>query len=322
MSSDLAYWHLAPGRGELRPVTLPPVGEGEVRVRSRFGAISRGTERLVARGEVPDSEHQRMRAPFQDGDFPFPVKYGYINVGTVEAGPEALLDRDVFCLYPHQTRYVVPIEAVTVLPAGLPARRAILAANTETALNALWDAAPRLGDRIAVIGAGAVGCLVARLASRLPGTRVQLIDIDERRAGTAEALDVDFRLPDTADGDCDLVVHASGHGDGLATALSLAGFEATVLELSWYGTREVRAPLGGAFHSKRLTLRASQVGHIATARRARHDYASRLALALSLLDDPALDALIDADSRFDELPGIMSELAAGGGASLCRCIRY
>jgi len=322
VSDDRAFWHLAPGRGELRPVTLPALRDGHVRVRSRFGAISQGTERLVARGEVPESEYQRMRAPFQDGDFPFPVKYGYINVGTVEAGPPELLDRDVFCLHPHQSRYVVPASAVTVLPAELPARRAILTANTETALNALWDAAPRIGDRIAVVGAGAVGCLVARLASRLPGTRVQLIDIDAGRRDIAEALGLDFRAPDTADGECDLVVHASGHGEGLATGLSLAGFEATVLELSWYGTREVSAPLGGAFHSRRLTLRASQVGHIATARRARHDYASRLQLALSLLDDPALDALIDAEGRFDELPDIMAALADGTGGGLCRCITY
>jgi len=328
VSGERAYWSTAPGRGELRAVDLPEPAVDEVRVRSRFGAISQGTERLVARGEVPVSERMRMRAPFQDGDFPFPVKYGYINIGTVEAGSAALLGRQVFCLHPHQTRYVVPASAVTVLPDGLPPRRAVLAANMETALNALWDAAPRLGDRIAVVGAGVVGCLVARLASRIPGTRVQLIDVAPERSDIAAALGLTFASPDKALPDCDLVVHASGHGAGLTTALELAGFEATVLELSWYGTREVLAPLGGAFHSRRLTLRASQVGHVATAQRARHDHASRLQVALSLLADPALDALIDAECRFDELPGIMAELAeptgpAGGRASaLCRCIRY
>lgn len=317
-----ALWFVAPGSAELRSETLRSPGPDEVLVRARFGAISRGTESLVVRGAVPASERERMRAPFQEGDFPFPVKYGYINVGTVEAGPAELLGRDVFCLHPHQSRYVVPAASVTVLPDGVPLARAALTANLETAINALWDAGPRIGDRIAVVGAGAVGSLVAWLAAAIPGTRVQLIDVDASRERVADALDCDFAAPDTALGDCDLVVHASGNEAGLATALSLAGFEATVLELSWYGEPSVAVPLGHAFHAQRLTLRSSQVGHVAGARRARRDYAARLQLALSLLQAPAVDVLLDRRSRFADLPGVFAALAAGKDRSLCHLIDY
>ncbi len=242
---------------------------------------------LVYRGEVPASEFERMRAPFQQGDFPGPVKYGYASVGRVEQGPQALVGREVFCLYPHQTRYNVPADAVHPLPEGVPPARAVLAANMETAVNALWDAAPRVGDRIAVVGAGVLGLLVAWLAARMPGCEVEVIDTNAARAPVAGRLGVAFTSPDTARPDADLVVHASGSAAGLATSLRLAAFEATVLEMSWHGQHPVTLPLGEAFHSRRLTLRSSQVGHVATAQRARWSHRRRLALALALLRDPA-----------------------------------
>ncbi|MGB5736378.1 MAG: zinc-binding alcohol dehydrogenase, partial [Thiohalocapsa sp.] len=274
-----AFWVTAPSQGEIRGAVLPALPEGWVRVRTRFSGISRGTEALVFRGEVPVSEYQRMRAPFQDGDFPAPVKYGYINVGEVEQGPSALLGRMVYALYPHQTCYQLPADAVTPLPDSIPPGRAVLAANLETAVNGLWDAAPRIGDRISVVGGGTLGCLVAWLAGRMPGCRVELIDINPARAGLAEALGVAFRAPGAATPDADLVVHASGAPAGLATALELAGFEATVLELSWFGKQQVTLPLGQGFHQRRLTLRSSQVGSIAMSQRARWDYRRRMGLA-------------------------------------------
>jgi len=317
-----ALWILKPGQARIGTETLPEPGPGEVRVRARFGAISRGTEALVFQGKVPPSQHQAMRAPFQAGVFPGPVKYGYINVGTVEAGPEELQGRDVFCLYPHQTRYVVPATAVTPLPEGLPPERAVLAANMETALNVVWDSAARPGDRIAMVGAGVVGCLVARLAGRIPGCTVTLVDTDPGRAAVAAALGVGFALPPDAPGDQDLVIHASGHPKGAATALGLAGVEATVVEASWYGDTPVLLPLGEAFHSQRLTLRSSQVGMVATAQRPRWDYARRMAKALELLLDPALDELVGGECGFDELPEVLARLAADPAGALCQRIRY
>ena len=317
-----AFWLRAPGAGEIRPVTLPEPKEDEVRVRTLRSAISRGTETLVFRGGVPPDQYAAMRAPFQEGDFPGPVKYGYLNVGAVERGPAELRGRTVFCLYPHQTAYVVPAGAVTVVPDGVPAARAVLAGTIETAVNALWDAAPLLGDRITVVGAGMVGCCVARLLSRFPAMQVTLSDVDPGRADVAAALGVDFALPADADGGCDLVVHASATSEGLQRSLELLAPEGTVIDLSWYGDNEVRLSLGGAFHSGRLGIRASQVGTVSPARRGRRTTADRLALALELLRDPAFDALLTGQSPFSELPDVMAQLTAGNLPALCHTITY
>ncbi|MGW3156290.1 zinc-dependent alcohol dehydrogenase [Streptomyces sp. NPDC001089] len=319
--SARAFWLHAPGRGEIRDVSLPEPAEGEVLVKALWSGVSRGTETLVFRGGVPHNQYETMRAPFQEGDFPGPVKYGYLSVGVVEEGPEHLLGRTVFCLYPHQTRYVVPASAVTPLPAGVPAERAVLAGTLETAVNALWDAAPLIGDRIAVIGGGMVGCSVAALLARFPGVRLQLVDADPARAEVAAALGAEFAAPAEARGECDLVVHASATEQGLARALELLRPEGTVLELSWYGDRRVTLPLGEAFHSRRLSVRSSQVGTVSPARASR-TYAERLALALELLADPALDALITGESGFEELPEVMPRLASGEIPALCHRIRY
>jgi threonine dehydrogenase-like Zn-dependent dehydrogenase len=262
-----------------------------------------------------------MRAPFQAGDFPWPVKYGYANVGKVVEGPAELAGQTVFCLYPHQNRYRVPASAVTPLPKGLPAGRAILAANMETAVNGLWDGAPAVGDRIAVVGLGVVGLLVAWLASRIPGTRVTAIDTNTERQAVAEQLGLTFSNKTAAD-DHDLVIHASGNPSGLETALGLAGQEATIVEMSWYGDQLVSAPLGAAFHPRRLTLKSSQVGQIVPSRAPRWDYRKRLALALELLQDEVLEALITGECRFDELPKSMARILIDGRDTLCHRVVY
>lgn len=317
-----AFWIVEAGRGEIREEILPTPGSDQLLVRARRSGISRGTESLVFKGLVPSSQWQTMRCPFQTGEFPGPLKYGYASVGQIDAGPDALLGRRVFCLYPHQSAYVVPIGAVTLLPDNVPDTRAVLSANMETAVNGLWDAAPRLGDRISVVGAGVVGALVAALAARIPGVEVELVDSDPGRAGLAAALGCAFALPATAEGECDIVIHASGQPAGLETALRLAGFEATVLEMSWYGARRVPAPLGEAFHSRRLTLRSSQVGAVATAQRARWDFARRMKLAVSLLADPVFDALLTGQSTLDGLPDTLSRLADRADGTLCHSVIY
>jgi threonine dehydrogenase-like Zn-dependent dehydrogenase len=317
-----AFWLRAPGCGEIRPVTLPEPGRDDVMVRTLRSGVSRGTETLVFRGGVPAGQYAAMRAPFQEGDFPGPVKYGYLNVGAVEEGPPKLRGRTVFCLYPHQTAYVVPATAVVVVPEGVPPARAVLAGTVETAVNALWDVPPRLGDRVTVVGAGMVGCCVARVLRRFPAVQVTLVDVDAGRADVAAALGVDFALPaDAADGR-DLVVHASGTSAGLQRSLDLLAPEGTVIELSWYGDSEVQLSLGGAFHSRRLSIRASQVGTLSPARGERRTTTDRLALALDLLHDAAFDALVTEQSRFGELPDVMARLAAGSLPALCHTITY
>lgn len=319
-----AFWITQPNRGAILEQELPPPASGEARIRTLYSAISRGTELLVYRGGVPESEYARMRAPFQEGDFPGPVKYGYINVGIVEQGPDRWRGKHTFCLYPHQTRYNAPLNALHRIPRTVPLPRAILAANMETALNALWDARLRRGSRLSVVGAGAVGCLCAWLARRQYSADVELVDIDLARAPIAAALGVEFALPSQASGEAPVVIHTSATQDGLRTALSLSAFEGLVLELSWYGNEEPRVPLGAAFHSRRLTIKSSQVGHIAAPmrRRGRVTHRSRLRRALQLLNDPALDALIDSNGHFEELPQLMAALASGERRAICHRIHY
>ena len=317
-----AFWVAAPGRGEIRGEMLPAPSDGEVLVHALYSGISRGTEALVFSGRVPQSEHRRMRAPFQVGEFPAPVKYGYSSVGRIERGPRDLQDRTVFVLYPHQTRYIVPAQAVHLVPDGLPPGRAVLTANLETAINGVWDARPQVGDRVAVIGAGTVGCLTAWLVARIAGCEVELIDVNPRRSAVARALGVRFAEPAAAAQDADVVLHASGSPAGLELALQIAGFEARIVELSWFGDQTVALPLGGAFHAKRLTIASSQVGSVAVSQRARWDPRRRMQLALRLLEDASLDALITGESAFETLPKVMADLTASPGDTLCHRIRY
>jgi len=317
-----AFWVAEPGRGEIRAQPLRRPAAEEVLIRTLHSAISKGTESLVFCGGVPEGEWLRMRCPFQEGEFPAPVKYGYSAVGIVEDGPAEILGRRVFCLHPHQDRFVVPRGAVFVVPEDVPDRRATLAANMETAVNGLWDAVPGPGDRIAVIGAGVIGCLVAALAAQLPGTEVELIDIDPGRETIAAALGCHFAMPQKAKLEADLVIHASGAPAGLAAALTTAGFEATVIEMSWYGTKSVPLGLGGAFHSRRLTLRSSQVGAVPSHRQRRWSTRRRLTLALSLLRDPVFDQLLTGESGFAALPELMPRLAASSSGVLCHTVRY
>ena len=317
-----ALWYVAPGRAEIREERLGALAPGAVRVRALHGALSRGTEALVAAGRVPESEFTRMRAPHMGGTFPFPVKYGYATVGRVEEGPGGLAGRSVFALYPHQTLFDLPADAVVPLPAGVPPARAILSANMETALNATWDAGPGPFSCIAVVGAGVVGSLVGLLCKRLAGADVTLVDVNPARAEIAAALGLRFAMPDTAPTECDLVVHTSASAAGLVTALNLAGDEATVLELSWYGVGDVAVPLGGAFHSRRLKLVSSQVGKVAPSHRKDWSHRRRLETAIGMLTEPRLDALIAPAVAFHDLPARLPQILAPGSGILCQRIDY
>ncbi|MCE7516742.1 zinc-dependent alcohol dehydrogenase [Vreelandella titanicae] len=317
-----AFWVTNPAQGEMRREQLSPPAQDEVRIRTLYSGISRGTESLVFNGRVPESEFSRMRAPFQSGEFPAPVKYGYCSVGRVEQGPSVLLDKTVFCLFPHQDHYIVPASAVLEVPTNVPAKRAVLAANMETAINGVWDAEPMLGERITIMGAGVVGALVAYLCAQVPGVTVQLVDINPERRQLAEQLGATFCTPEQALHNQDCVIHASGQSAGLRQALALAGSEGRIIEMSWFGQGDIAIPLGGAFHSQRLTLKASQVGQLPPKLRPRWDYQRRLQLALSLLVDERLDALISGESDFAQLPTLAPQLFGRGSVELCHRLRY
>ena len=291
-------------------------------MRTVYTGISRGTESVVFRGEVPSGEHARMRAPFQEGDFPGPVKYGYLNVGVVESGPPALRGRTAFTLFPHQSAFVVPESAVAMVPEGVPARRAVLAGAVETAVNVLWDAAPLVGDRITVVGAGMIGFAVALVARGIPGVDVMVVDVDRSKAAVCERLGVRYAHPGVAAAERDLVVDASGSEGGLQFALEAVATEGEIIVASWFGDRPVRLELGRDFHSRRLTIRSSQVGMVSPRRRGSRTTTDRLALALRLLRDPAFDALLTDDSSWRDLPAVMAAVSDGSSPGLCHTIDW
>ena len=322
MLTATAFWVEKPGVGRLRHEQLPPPSEGDVVVRTLYTGVSRGTEASIFGGHVPVSEYERMRAPFQTGDFPGPVKYGYLNIGVVDSGPAPLVGTTVFTLYPHQSTFVVPADAVTPVPHDIPARRAVLAGAVETAINVLWDTAPMIGDRISVVGAGMIGCCVARLARGIPGVSVTLVDVNPAREVVADQLGVGFSDAATAPQDQDIVINTSGSGRGLQLALETVVTDGTVIEASWYGDRQATLMLGADFHSRRLTIRSSQVGAVASGRRETRTTRDRLVLALELLRDPAFDAVLTGESSWRTLPEVMAGLADGSRNDLCHTIDW
>ena len=315
----LALWTIGPGEVELRPAEPGPPQPGEAQARALVSGISRGTESLVFHGQVPPSERERMRCPLQEGEFPYPVKYGYAMVAAVEAGPPELVGRRVFGLHPHQSLFNAPASLLVPVPDDVSSARAALAPQMETALNATWDAGLRPGERVAVVGGGVIGLLTAYVAAKI--CEAVLIDVNPARRAVAEALGLAFALPEEAEGDRRTVFHASATSAGLNLALSLCAFEGQVIELSWFGDKPATVDLGGAFHSQRLTVRASQVGAVAPSHRAGWSYSRRLAEALSLCADPRLDGLVRAETPFAEMPSRMGTILADP-ATLCHLIRY
>jgi 2-desacetyl-2-hydroxyethyl bacteriochlorophyllide A dehydrogenase len=317
-----ALWYVAPGAAELRSTALVEPRTGEVLVRTLYSGISRGTERLVFEGRVPPGEYERMRLLTQEGDFSFPVKYGYAAVGVVESGPAEIKGHTVFALHPHQDWFVLPASAVVPIPDSVPPRRAVLTANLETAINALWDGKAAICDRIVVVGGGLVGLLAAALAARLPGAEVTVVDKLATRASLAQRLGAHFATPDAAPREADLVIHASASEAGLALALEIAGDEAMVVEASWHGKNPVRLPLGGAFHSRRLRLVSSQVGAVPPERRARWTARRRIEAAVRMLADDRFDVLLGEEIPFADLPRHLPRLLAAHAEGVGALVRY
>lgn len=322
-----ALWYTAPGKVELRPERLAPLAPGWLTIETHFSAISRGTEQLIWHGAIAESEWQRMRAPFQDGDFPFPVKYGYSAAGVVIDGPPEWIGTNTFALYPHQEVFALPAANAIRLPEGVPLKRATLAANMETALNAVWDSGAGPADRIVIVGAGVVGLLITFLVARLPGTQTYVVDVVPERRAIVEAFGATFVAAGEDAGaaigeDADVVFHTSASAGGLHTAIAACGFEAALVELSWYGNATIEIGLGGAFHAKRLRLVSSQVGHVATSRRARWTHGRRLQAAAGLLADDRLDALVGDTVPFDQLSTQMADILGGARGGLAPVIAY
>lgn len=323
----MALYYVAPHKTELKSVRVPFVAEPrspeDALIKTLWTGISRGTEKIIYEGCVPVSEYARMRAPFQEGAFPFPVKYGYCAVGLVQEGPPDLQGQAVFVLHPHQDMFAVPAASAIPLPAGLPPRRAVLAANMETALNVVWDSGAGPCDRALVVGAGTLGLLIASILSRIAGIDLTVTDKNGARRAIAEGFGARFALPaETASLEADVVFHTTGTGAGVATCLEACGFEGRVIEASWFGEGDASIPLGGAFHSKRLQIVSSQVGSVSPSRRPRWPHRRRLEAALQLLLDGRLDALITHEVLFSTLPEVLPDILRADADVLTAAVRY
>lgn len=304
--------------------------EKNVLIETLYSGISRGTESLVYHGKVPISEANRMRCPHQTGDFTYPVSYGYACVGKVieTQSDVSQIKKDdiVFVLHPHQDIFCVPEEACNLVPATLTPSRAVLSANMETALNAVWDAEISGTSNHMVIGAGVVGLLTAFVLKSLSGHSPILIDINTAKKPIAEKLGLAFHTPDEIAqknlAEMERLFNTSASEKGLQLAIEQSGFEAKILEMSWYGDKAVNLRLGGEFHSKRLQIISSQVGHIAPAKRETHGYSDRMQEAMKLLSDDKLDALLEPEIMFEALPDHLHDIFNKNSSALCQLVKY
>lgn len=323
MSADgrtaTAYWVEAAGRGALRRQTLRPPHDGEVEIVARFSGVSCGTERLVGRGRVPATAAATMACAGMQGTFALPISYGYSLVGEVVATGER-----VFTMHPHHDRAVVPHDRLVALPDDVPSPRATLLPNLETALNAVWDAELRTGERVVVLGGGAVGLLLTFALARCHDGPVTLVEAAAERRTFAARLPwlADVLAPEAVAAERAAVAfHTTASAAGLQLAIDAVGFEGRVIELSWYGDEAVPVHLGGSFHHARKRIVASQVATVAPSHRAA-GRGARTARVLELLRDARLDALRSEAIPFAELPAFFARLYRGDPTMPCPLVEY
>ena len=333
--SAISVWFTSPRTVELRASSVAVPARGEVRIQTLFSGISHGSEMTVYRGDVPASLSLDATLPTLQGTFEFPVKYGYASVGRVidfGADVTGVLEGDlVFAFNPHETCYTVPAGVVIKLPRELNPRIGIFTANVETALNALLDATPRLGERVLVIGQGVVGLLITQLVRRAGASLVITSDLHESRRQLSQLAGADVTLDPSTERitervhaltggvGADVVIEASGEPRVLDEAIGAAAQEGRVVIVSWYGTKRADLGLGSDFHRKRLMLKSSQVSNLDPSLAPRWTIARRRELAVGYLSELLLDKLItrvlpferaaEAYRIIDEQPGEVIQVA-------------
>lgn len=301
-------WHLSRSKSSLLKEVLVTPLPHQLVIKSLYSLVSTGTEKLVACGQVPLAMHQLMRVPSMGGDFNFPVKYGYSLVGQV-LSEGAHAGQLVHFLHPHQDALIVDSANISLVPKGIPAKRAALASNIETALNAVWDSGVSVGDRVVVCGFGMIGGLVARLLSLMPAVEVVVLEKNPYRI--AQANQMGFPTNPSTLQNFDYSFHTSGSSAGLQACIEAVGMEGKIIELSWYGTKPVQLQLGADFHYHRKQIISSQVGHVPFAKSARWDYQRRKQVVWELLKNPVFDAHITDEIAFADSPSFFEALRGG-----------
>ncbi|MFK7979418.1 MAG: zinc-binding alcohol dehydrogenase [Saprospiraceae bacterium] len=306
--TSTALWHISPSESSLQEESLSTPLSHQLLIKSLYSLVSTGTEKLVATGQVPSSMHQLMRVPSMGGAFSFPVKYGYSLVGKV-VSEGIFMGQLVHLLHPHQAALVTDSADVSLVPPNIPAKRAALASNMETALNAIWDSGVSIGDKVVVCGFGMIGGLVARLLSLMPAVEVVVLEKNAYRI--QQATNMGFLVNPTDLSNFDYSFHTSGSSKGLQACIEAVGMEGKIIELSWYGTKSVQLQLGADFHYHRKQIISSQVGHVPFTKNARWDYVRRKAVVWKLLKNPVFDAHITDEVPFGESPAFFAALRQG-----------
>lgn len=317
----LALFHRTADVSELSPVTLATPASNQIEIASLYSLIATGTERLVAKGLVPQELYDHMAVPYMEGEFSFPIKYGYSLVGRVVTENHPLSGRIVHLLHPHQDRCIVSDHDVFAVPEGVPAKRATLASNLESALNGIWDAEVSIGDRVFISGFGMIGSLLARLLSMMPSVEVVVMDIDPIKRKLAENMGFTV-VKDTEDSDFDVAFNTSASGAGLQACINAVGYEGKIVEMSWYGVKAATLQLGGSFHSMRKRIISSQVSNLPANRRNRWDYLRRREVVFELLRNDAFDVHIGETVSFENLPDLFDDIRRKSPAVLTWAVSY
>jgi len=322
MGKVRSLWHLSDSQSVIKENTAQNPSPSFLKIQSHFSLISTGTERLVACGEVPGSVHDDMKVPYMEGAFPFPIKYGYSLVGKVITEGHSMTGKLVHAMHPHQDFCLINESDLFEIHSNIPAQRATLASNLETALTAVWDAQVNIGDRVLIVGFGLIGSLIARLLSFIPAIYFQIIEIDKERIQHAEKLGFPVSAILRKHSKFDIAFHTSATAEGLQTCIDGVGLEGKIIELSWYGKKPVKINMGGSFHSQRKQIISSQVGKLPSKYNARWDMKRRKKVVFELLENALFDQQITHFIKFVDTPTFFADLRAGKAKGLAYCIEY
>ena len=270
-----------------------------VLVKTLYSGISKGTENLVARGKIHKSQFKIMRCPFQDGNFSFPIKYGYINIGEIIDGPISLTGKKIFTLFPHQTVFEISTKNINLIK-NKNAKKYLLTANMETAVNIFWDSQAKKNDRILIVGLGSVGLLTAYFFKLKGYKNLYVSDVNLSKKSIAKKLNLNF-IHYNKINNLDCIINTTSNYDVLNNSFTKLNLDGKIIEASWYGEKVGKLNLGNEFHSKRLRIISSQVSNIPLHMQKKHNYRSRLKIAINALNDDKLLLLINSVSKFENL---------------------
>jgi threonine dehydrogenase-like Zn-dependent dehydrogenase len=307
-----ALWHISPDASAILEHDLPAGNDHMLLVKSLYSLVSMGTERIVASALMPSAVWNQMAVPYMEGTFSLPCKYGYSLTGKVLKGPAEYKGKTVHLMHPHQDRLWVNATSVFIVPDDIPATRAVLASQVETAVTAIWDSRISLGDSVLIAGFGLVGAMIALLTSPIPGVKIAVLEKNEFRKELARELCFDVIDKQDENGKIfDVAIHTAGDEKALQFCIDHIGHESQVTEVSFYGKKSITLMLGETFHTQRKRIVVSQVAHIPSHKLNRWDLHRRKKLVFDMLKDKRFDMLVENRIPFEQAPLLFNQIRYG-----------